>query len=497
MASGVEQIPADLVVCSMTQNASIKGLGVEQTPADLLIQMYCRMFYCALLACCAHAWDLNNVTTRGATVRGVAVWRTRAFLCLSRETGAGGATLVEAPWPEPTDTAVSLKRHLEPPGSVGTSAYPNLDSQSKSLDLFQCSHHIKRILRVITTQRNDAYQVPTKLVEDAYKISKEVGLYLTVSDLWLQLFSVRPFRREGNCSCIQSVAALDVDPIGRLWVLDEGGRCPPKLVTRCELPSIEGREMRSLAVDTLSGWGARAYIGDPGGNRLMIFSILDDFLGSYVTDCPAPLVSREFHNPIDETNTAVPTEFIETDNSTVQCFNEADNIEQTKMGPSTLNGIPADENPPEIVSTEVSSFDLALSRKDPTLYLTSRKSELLFSVDLTHLRANLAPNVGQEAVLDVQYLGRKLGLSVGLTTDYKGGLHYFLPRDNVAVRWDTQIPLAAESHTITLQSAELLPSVSQLFVDQQRQVWAVTNNNGSKQHSVLLQTHRQRTHFYQ
>nr|CAD7406997.1 unnamed protein product [Timema cristinae] len=161
------------------------------------------------------------------------------------------------------------------------------------------------------------------------------------------------------------------------------------------------------------------------------------------------------------------------------------------------NGILADANPPEIASTEVSSFDLALSRKDPTLYLTSRKSELLFSVDLTHLRANLAPNVGKEAILDVQYLGRKLGLSVGLTTDYKGGLHYFLPRDNVAVRWDTQIPLVAESHTITLQSAEILPSVSQLFVDQQRQVWAVTNNNGSKQHSVLLQTYRQRTHFYQ
>nr|CAD7405167.1 unnamed protein product [Timema poppensis] len=318
------------------------------------------------------------------------------------------------------------------------------------------------------------------------------------------------FQREGNCSCIQSVAALDIDPIGRLWVLDEGGRCPPKLVvldlwrdkevTRCDLPSIEGREMRSLAVDTLSGWGARAYIGDPGGNRLMIFSIRDQRYwfsrlqlrqhmecslvsdppgGSYVTDRPAPMASREFHNPIDEINTAVPTEFIETDNPTVQCFNQVDNIEQTKMGPSTLNGILTDGNPPEIVSTEVSSFDLALSRKDPTLYLTSRKSELLFSVDLTHLRANLAPNVGQEAILDVQYLGRKLGLSVGLTTDYKGGLHYFLPRDNVAVRWDTQIPLAAESHTITLQSAELLPSVSQLFVDQQRQVWAVTNHNGA------------------
>ncbi|CAG2062226.1 unnamed protein product [Timema podura] len=165
----------------------------------------------------------------------------------------------------------------------------------------------------------------------------------------------------------------------------------------------------------------------------------DDILGSYVTDRPAPMVSREIGNPLNVTNTAVPTEFIGTDNPTVQYCNEADNIEQPQMVPSS------------------------------TL----------------------------EALLDVQYLGRKLGLSVGLTTDYKGGLHYFLPRDNVAVRWDTQIPLAAESHTITLQSAELLPSVSQLFVDQQRQVWAVTNNNGSKQHCVLLQTYRQRTHFYQ
>lgn len=41
-------------------------------------------------------------------------------------------------------------------------------------------------------------------------------------------------------------------------------------------------------------------------------------------------------------------------------------------------------------------------------------------------------------VLEVTYLGEKLGASSGLVTDYKSGLSYYLPRDYVVVRWDTR-----------------------------------------------------------
>jgi hypothetical protein len=80
------------------------------------------------------------------------------------------------------------------------------------------------------------------------------------------------------------------------------------------------------------------------------------------------------------------------------------------------------------------------------------------------------------------FLGMKLGPSRGLVSDIWAGLHYFLPRDHAAVRWDTRLPLSAESHAVLLQSRRTLPSVSHMFTDSQCQVWAVVG-----QHCVKIQ----------
>lgn len=82
----------------------------------------------------------------------------------------------------------------------------------------------------------------------------------------------------------------------------------------------------------------------------------------------------------------------------------------------------------------------------------------------------------------VKFLGMKLGPSRGFVLDLWAGLHYFLPRDHAAVRWDTRRPLLAESHTVLLQSPRALPHVSHMFLDSQWQVWAVVG-----QHCVKIQ----------
>lgn len=52
--------------------------------------------------------------------------------------------------------------------------------QFKTLDLVQCSKHIKRILGVITTHRSDAEKVTTELVNGVDEITKDVRVELTV-----------------------------------------------------------------------------------------------------------------------------------------------------------------------------------------------------------------------------------------------------------------------------------------------------------------------------
>lgn len=86
----------------------------------------------------------------------------------------------------------------------------------------------------------------------------------------------------------------------------------------------------------------------------------------------------------------------------------------------------------------------------------------------------------------VMFLGKKLGPSRGLVLDLWAGLHYFLPRDHAAVRWDTRRPLSAESHTVLLQSARTLPHVSHMFLDSQWQVWAVVGHSCVKIQKYLF-----------
>lgn len=82
--------------------------------------------------------------------------------------------------------------------------------------------------------------------------------------------------------------------------------------------------------------------------------------------------------------------------------------------------------------------------------------------------------------LQVEKRGKLLAPPKGMVAD-KQGLYYCVPRDFVCLRWDTRLPLVAESHQVLLQSAELLPKVHQLFFDLQKQLWALTDKTNETQ----------------
>ncbi|PSN37915.1 hypothetical protein C0J52_12246 [Blattella germanica] len=125
---------------------------------------------------------------------------------------------------------------------------------------------------------------------------------------------------------------------------------------------------------------------------------------------------------------------------------------------------------------------LALSRREPILYMTASNSDLMFALNISAVRAAPPPGRNVYRSMCVTFLGYKLGPSRGLVADLWSGLHYFLSRDHAAVRWDTRRPLYAESHSVLLQSSKKLPAVSHMFLGPQWQVWAVVG-----QHCVRIQ----------
>lgn len=99
---------------------------------------------------------------------------------------------------------------------------------------------------------------------------------------------------------------------------------------------------------------------------------------------------------------------------------------------------------------------LAVSRNKAALFITSTKSDDLFSLHLKDLETlldkqevwplqkifcNFHSASFQNATtisMNVTYHGQKMGPSGGVTADFKHGLIYYLKRDYAVVRWDTR-----------------------------------------------------------
>ncbi|XP_015591154.1 uncharacterized protein LOC107265820 [Cephus cinctus] len=268
----------------------------------------------------------------------------------------------------------------------------------------------------------------------------QIGLSSTVLSSFPNLDSQNARK---TCANLQSVVAVDTDPRGRLWVLDapQDNDCPAKIIlydlrrndqeiTRCEFTGVSTKYLRSLVVDpVVSTWGSRAYIGDPDDESIIVYS----------------LGQRRWWRL------------------------------------RLVRG----SNVPKIYST-----DLAISRKSSLLYLTGYPSQDLFSVNLDESREDEGPPAVLKDLASqnttVSWLGTKLGSSLGLFADYKGGLHYFIVTERASVRWDGKQNLKAENHAVLLQREDV-PCITDYVMDSQRNLWGLVNSrhpDGTKKHNL-------------
>ncbi|XP_015429798.1 PREDICTED: uncharacterized protein LOC107186450 [Dufourea novaeangliae] len=247
-----------------------------------------------------------------------------------------------------------------------------------------------------------------------------------------------------NDDCLRSVVDVDVDGRGRLWALEvpDNNDCTARivlynlkrnnlLVSSTDLTNVPTTNLRALAVDQS---GSRAYIGDSGDQSIIAF------------------------------------------------MPEKEKWWTIKM----VHG-------PEV--PRVFSTDLAISKKNSMLYVTGSATLDLFSVNLEELwnqDANLLSNSKSRNV-SVIWHGTKMAASAGLFCDVKDGLHYFMSSERASVRWDTRLPLRAESHSVLVQNEDC-PCITDYAMDSQKNLWGLINSecpprrNGSPISSLKFRT---------
>ncbi|XP_071635042.1 uncharacterized protein [Temnothorax longispinosus] len=259
----------------------------------------------------------------------------------------------------------------------------------------------------------------------------EINLSLNVANAAI---SPKLFPKEGSKHDYEtpvSVTGLDVDARGRLWILDAPDghdRWPriliydlkrnDRLVSSTELTEVSSKRLRSLVIDPLEDqWGFCGYIADAGDETIVVYS----------SGLRKWWKLRMLHGP------EIP---------------------------------------------RVESIDLAVSRRSSTLYMTGHDTHDLFSIDLERIRTDgvlqITPSRGVQNVT-VTWLGKKLGSSVGLLSDLKDGLHYFMTSERASVRWDTKLPLNAQSHSVLVQNDDV-PCITDYIMDARRNVWGLVNS---------------------
>ncbi|XP_018402693.1 PREDICTED: uncharacterized protein LOC108779724 [Cyphomyrmex costatus] len=274
----------------------------------------------------------------------------------------------------------------------------------------------------------------------------EINLPLNVANA---IISPKPFPKSGSSKrdyeTLISVTGLDVDARGRLWVLDTPNgydRWPriiiydlkrnDRLVSFTELTKVSSKYLKSLVIGPFEDqWGFRGYIADAGDETIIVYSLGNSGLRKWWK-------LRMSHGP------EIP---------------------------------------------RVQSTDLAVSRMNSILYMTGHNSHDLFSINLDRIRTDKLLRTSSRVLqnVTVTWLGKKLGSSVGLFSDLKDGLHYFMTSERASVRWDTKLPLnvnyliqsplkfQAQSHSVLVQNDDV-PCITDYIMDARKNVWGLVNS---------------------
>ncbi|XP_046754076.1 protein yellow-like [Diprion similis] len=256
----------------------------------------------------------------------------------------------------------------------------------------------------------------------------------------------------GDCNAFQSVQSMEIDPQGRMWVLDTGRtetmgehptvRCPPRLVIldlenggavlkKFEFPDDVARHNSSYLNDIVLDHedGGYAYVSDSGLEpAIIVYSLKDD---------KARKVTHE----------------------TMKA--QADAVRFVVAGTSVIQHVNVD--------------GIALSPPGPnrTLYYAPLSSLRLYSVPVEVLRNDSITDL-RDYVVD---LGDKTSQSDGMVMSNAGVLYYGLLADDAIAMWNTSTrqPFATGRRTIS-RDHDLTQWPDTFAFDEVDSLWCVVNS---------------------
>ncbi|XP_046466959.1 dopaminechrome tautomerase-like [Neodiprion pinetum] len=255
----------------------------------------------------------------------------------------------------------------------------------------------------------------------------------------------------GDCNAFQSVQSMEIDPQGRMWVLDTGRtetmadyqatKCPPRLVILDlenggavlrniefpqEIAAHNSSNLNDIVLDHQDG--GYAYISDSGPEPAIIVYSLKDNKAHKVT-----------HNSMKAESDAIT--FVVSDT--------------TVKEPINIDGI-------------------ALSPPEPnrTLYYSSVSSIHLYAIPVKVLQNSSVRNV-QKYVVDV---GRKTSQTSGMVMSNTGVLYYGLLADDAIAMWDTVAnQIFASGPRKMYRNHQLLQWPDTFAFHENGRLWWVTN----------------------
>ena len=262
----------------------------------------------------------------------------------------------------------------------------------------------------------------------------------------------------GDCKAFQFVQAVEIDPKGRMWVLDTGrsatmtleakAACAPRLVI-LDLES-RGAVLRSYAFPADVASPDTAILND---------IVLDHEDGglAYITDADEKKPGIIVFSLANGTSWKVSHESM---------FAKADAVgfivEQTRVTQArNVDGV---------------ALSPASVQGERTLYYTPLSSFNIFAVSTRVLRDEaLRANINKPGNTDIRVLGRKPSQTDGMVMSNTGVLYFGLLADDAVSMWDSKNPSFVTGQRIISRDHHLMQWPSSFAFDEQGRLWCVTN----------------------
>jgi sugar lactone lactonase YvrE len=271
-------------------------------------------------------------------------------------------------------------------------------------------------------------------------------------------------QRIGDCSAFQFVQSIEIDPMGRMWILDSGRSATMTLEAKSSCPP------RLVILDINNGGVVLRSYPFPTEVAHPESALLNDIVLEHEDGGLAYIVDSDDKNPgiivfslQNSTSWKVSHESMKAKPDAVGFI-----IEQTRVTQS----IPVDGIALSPANTE----------GDRTLYYTPLSSFNIFAVLTKVLKSEgLRNNIGQY----VRVLGRKPSQTDGMMMSNTGVLYFGLLADDAVSMWDSKNPSFVTGQRIISRDHHLMQWPDSFAFDEKGQLWCITNRLHTFLHNSL------------